>query len=52
MDLTVIILAVFGLLALIYAIVTQIKLSAASKSIEDMDKQNKQRKMRRFYSWL
>lgn len=43
MDLTVIILAVFGLLALIYAIVTQIKLSAASKSIEDMDKQNKQR---------
>ena len=43
MELTMIILAVFGLCALIYAIVLQIKVSEQKKSINDMDKLNQQR---------
>ena len=43
MEPTMIILAILGLCALIYAIIVQIKLGEASKSIKDMDKINKQR---------
>ncbi len=43
MELTMIILGVFGLGVLIYAIVLQIKLSEQSKSIKDMDRINKQK---------
>ena len=43
MDQTMIILAVFGALVLIWAIVSQIKLSNATKSIKDMDRTNKQK---------
>ena len=43
MEPTMIILAVFGLCALIYAIVLQIKVSEQKKSINDMDKLNQQR---------
>jgi len=43
MEPTMIILAVFGLCALIYAIVLKIKLSEQSKSIKNMDKINQQK---------
>ena len=43
MDQTMIILAVFGALVLIWAIVSQIRLSNATKSIKDMDRTNKQK---------